>query len=437
MLKKLTIDFIATRVKSDRIENIKSINFWGNDLDDVSILKQMPNLEVISLSVNKIRTLSDFGSLKKLRELYLRKNLISDINEIKHLATCPNLLILWINENPIVECKNYRLLIISFLPQLTKLDDNMITPEEKIQANNLNKIQNNNQEDKDEDSFENMEYGGNNYFKEEENNFEVQNFENNPISQNIKGISNQIQNKENERNASAKNRDFIDNEININKNSNINVNASLEFQRKSSNKIDNKILNNNINEKNKNFFKDNETNKSIERERENSGKNNNKAIIQHTNNSIKNVNYSYNKNVEENNFNNNIRGISQFEEENNMIDNKKFEKMKLQERKSESLINPYTKSISKMVTNDQDRYSYNNESVKNDDQRKSIKISNKKFNKNSLQVSQSLNPNHKTYENGYSTNPNIVNSIFLLMKELCVEDLVTIRAQLDKNLNQY
>ena len=433
MLKKLTIDFIATRVKSDRIENIKSINFWGNDLEDISILKQMPNLEVISLSVNKIRTLRDFGGLKKLRELYLRKNLISDIDEIKHLATCPNLLILWINENPIVECKNYRLLIISFLPQLTKLDDNLITPEEKKQANSLNKIQNNNPEDKDEDSFENMEYGENNYFKEE-NNFEVQNFDNNPISYNIKGISNQIQNKENERNLTSNNRDFINSEININKNTNVNVNASLDFQRKSSNKIDNKILNNNIKEKNTNFLKDKETNKSIERE--NSEKNKNKAKKQESNNSIKSVNYLNNKNDEENNYNC-IRGISQFEEENNNINNLKYEKMNLQERKSENQLKPYTKSFSKKISIDQDKYSYNNESVKNDDQRKSNKISNKDVNKNYPRFSQSLNSNNQNYENINSTNPNIVNSIFLLMNELCVEDLVTIRAQLDKNINQY
>lgn len=39
----------------------------------ISIIRQMPNLEVLSLSVNKISTLADFAHCPKLRELYLRK----------------------------------------------------------------------------------------------------------------------------------------------------------------------------------------------------------------------------------------------------------------------------------------------------------------------------------------------------------------------------
>ena len=46
----------------------------------------MPNLEVLSLSVNKISTLKDLNNCNKLQELYLRKNNISDIREIKHLV---------------------------------------------------------------------------------------------------------------------------------------------------------------------------------------------------------------------------------------------------------------------------------------------------------------------------------------------------------------
>ena len=46
----------------------------------------MPNLEVLSLSVNKINTLKDLFNCNKLQELYLRKNNISDIREIKNLV---------------------------------------------------------------------------------------------------------------------------------------------------------------------------------------------------------------------------------------------------------------------------------------------------------------------------------------------------------------
>ena len=85
MGKTLTADVIQTRCKTDKLANIKNLNLWGNDLEDISIIKEMPNIEICSLSLNKISSLRDFGCLKKLAELYLRKNAISDLLEVKHL----------------------------------------------------------------------------------------------------------------------------------------------------------------------------------------------------------------------------------------------------------------------------------------------------------------------------------------------------------------
>lgn len=131
MSKKLTHEFISLRTKCDRLEKIKSLNLWGNDIDDVTILKQMANLEVVSLSVNNIKTLKDFSSLKYLKELYIRKNFISDMSEVNFLVGCKNLKVLWLGENPISENKNYRKYVIKTLPQINKLDDQLITDEER------------------------------------------------------------------------------------------------------------------------------------------------------------------------------------------------------------------------------------------------------------------------------------------------------------------
>lgn len=136
MSKKLTQEFIAMRTKNDRLDNIRNLNLWGNDLDDVSVLKHMPNLEVVSLSVNKIRTLKDFSYLKNLRELYLRKNSISDINEVKYLIDLKNLRVLWLSENPVANTRDYRNIVITLLPQITKLDDTVISVEERKNAQN-------------------------------------------------------------------------------------------------------------------------------------------------------------------------------------------------------------------------------------------------------------------------------------------------------------
>ena len=134
MSKKLTREYIVMRAKTDRLQSLKNLNLWGSEIDDVSIFREMPSLEVISLSVNKIRTLKDFANMQNLRELALRKNLISDIREVKYLASCPNLRTLWLKENPISDMNNYRLNVISMLPQITKLDDIAITEEERMRA---------------------------------------------------------------------------------------------------------------------------------------------------------------------------------------------------------------------------------------------------------------------------------------------------------------
>ena len=86
MGKTLTSELIMMKCKTDKISNIKNLNLWGNDLEDISIIKEMPNIEICSLSLNKIISLKEFSSSKKLTELYLRKNLISDLLEVKYLT---------------------------------------------------------------------------------------------------------------------------------------------------------------------------------------------------------------------------------------------------------------------------------------------------------------------------------------------------------------
>ena len=176
MSKKLSRELIIQKIRSDRLENIKNLNLWGTNLDDVSLLKEMPNLEIVSLSVNKIRTLKPFSFLPKLRELYLRKNMIADLNEIKYLIDNNNLKILWLSENPICENPNYRNIVISVLPQIVKLDDIIISEEERINANkgisiqmsqikdsNNNNINNDDYEDFEKNNIKNKKFKNKNY----------------------------------------------------------------------------------------------------------------------------------------------------------------------------------------------------------------------------------------------------------------------------------
>ena len=166
MSKKLSRELIAQKVKSDRIESIRNLNLWGSNIDDVSIIQEMPSLEIVSLSVNKIRSLRPFANLQNLRELYLRRNLIANLNEIKYLTSCENLSVLWLSENPICDNPNYRAVVVGVLPQLNKLDDIVITEEERLKAE---KKLSGNYDEEDEIEDQKISNNNNNLMQNQEN----------------------------------------------------------------------------------------------------------------------------------------------------------------------------------------------------------------------------------------------------------------------------
>ena len=85
----------------------------------------------MSLSLNKITSLRDFQTCYKLQELYLRKNLISDLSEVRYLQQLSQLKVLWLSHNPCADHPQYRQYIIKTLPQIIKLDNAEVTLEEK------------------------------------------------------------------------------------------------------------------------------------------------------------------------------------------------------------------------------------------------------------------------------------------------------------------
>jgi hypothetical protein len=133
----LTPQLIKAKTKHEKLEDVKNLNLWGQEVSDLSVLAQMPNVEVLSLSVNKIPSLKDFRHCSKLQELFLRKNEIKDIQELRYLKGLPNLSVLWLNDNPCAEHPDFRLHVARNLPNVTKLDNQPITPEEQEACKHL------------------------------------------------------------------------------------------------------------------------------------------------------------------------------------------------------------------------------------------------------------------------------------------------------------
>ncbi|XP_017156229.1 uncharacterized protein LOC108164819 [Drosophila miranda] len=121
----LTEQLVETKSKVSDIRYAIRLNAWGSDLHDISILLRMPRLEVLALSVNKIRSLSSLQKCHRLKEVYLRRNEIQSFEELKHLRNAQGLRSLWMEENPCSEAAgaNYRACVLRMLPQVTKLDD--------------------------------------------------------------------------------------------------------------------------------------------------------------------------------------------------------------------------------------------------------------------------------------------------------------------------
>jgi Leucine-rich repeat (LRR) protein len=136
-MASLTEDMILKKSRAKKLEHVKTLNCWGCKLEDITILQNTPVLEVIGLSGNCIGSLQDFKFCKCLRELYMRRNSVSDLEEVLHLKELKKLQILWMSENPIAAEPGYRKYVIKVLPQLQRLDNEDITEEERDSVRDL------------------------------------------------------------------------------------------------------------------------------------------------------------------------------------------------------------------------------------------------------------------------------------------------------------
>ncbi|KAM8817238.1 cilia- and flagella-associated protein 410 isoform 1-T1 [Rhynchonycteris naso] len=133
---KLTRKMVLSRAKASELHNVRKLNCWGSRLTDISICREMPSLEVITLSVNSVSSLEPMSWCQQLSELYLRKNHIASLTELSYLKGLPRLRVLWLAENPCcgADPHLYRMTVLRNLPTLQKLDNQTVTEEELSRA---------------------------------------------------------------------------------------------------------------------------------------------------------------------------------------------------------------------------------------------------------------------------------------------------------------
>ena len=126
------------KLKSNDVSQLKNVNLCLFEIDNLTVLRELPNLEIVSLSHNKVSTLKDLAYCSKLQEIYIRKNNICDLQEVAHLARLPNLRVLWLSHNPCADHPYYRPYIVRKLQSLVKLDNAEVKKEERAAAARLN-----------------------------------------------------------------------------------------------------------------------------------------------------------------------------------------------------------------------------------------------------------------------------------------------------------
>ena len=148
----LTKEEIEKKYPGKKLEDIKVLNFYGNDFDNVDIISQMKSLKIISLSSNKISSLKPFMNLQNLKELIIRNNNIENVDEIDYLKNCDKLSSLWLEENPVCKKEEYKEHLVKTLPNLKNLDNtNMTEIKEEIEKKEKNKNENGMSKDKNKE----------------------------------------------------------------------------------------------------------------------------------------------------------------------------------------------------------------------------------------------------------------------------------------------
>ncbi|RNF04690.1 Protein C21orf2 [Trypanosoma conorhini] len=125
---------VLERTKAESLLEVRNLNLWGEGLTDVSVVEKIPGIEVLALAANQLTTLRPFSTCTSLRELYLRKNYIKSLAEVKYIKGLPKLHTLWLMDNPCAKSPNYRSFVIRCCPHLKQLDDIEVTEREREEA---------------------------------------------------------------------------------------------------------------------------------------------------------------------------------------------------------------------------------------------------------------------------------------------------------------
>lgn len=148
---KLTEQIINQRSKIHDLRSIQFLDLSNCRLTDIDFIEFLPNLEVLCLSSNRIESLKAFEKFQnplytkeasKLRELYLRHNLIEEAYHVRYLQHLSmSLKVLFLAGNSCTSSSLYRITVKRYLPYLRTLDDDPYLEKREISRPHEKEIQ--------------------------------------------------------------------------------------------------------------------------------------------------------------------------------------------------------------------------------------------------------------------------------------------------------
>jgi U2 small nuclear ribonucleoprotein A' len=116
-----------------------TINLNDNDIQKLEGFPLLKRLKSIYISNNRISRIAPrFGqNLPSLETLILSFNKIESLQELDNLSDLKNLRVISLEKNPVTTKPNYRLYLISKLPRIKLIDFKKVKPKEKQEARRL------------------------------------------------------------------------------------------------------------------------------------------------------------------------------------------------------------------------------------------------------------------------------------------------------------
>lgn len=131
----LSTNMIDKLTNLNMLPNLKILSVGRNNLKTLNGIEGVAEtLEQLWASYNSVDKLKPLSNMKHLKVLYLSNNNVKDVNELKHLSELADLEDLVLKNCPVETNlgENYRVRVAELLPQLKKLDGTSLITSEEI-----------------------------------------------------------------------------------------------------------------------------------------------------------------------------------------------------------------------------------------------------------------------------------------------------------------